>query len=203
MTYLTQAEVDGEPLTDEVIIAICDLIMAGGFDTTTAATANALMHLHQNPEDRRRLDEDRTLLKPATEEFLRFFSPTQGLARTVTQDVEVAGQQLRAGDRLFLSWASANHDDTVFERPEDVVLDRRPNRHTAFGVGAHRCLGAPIARIEIEVMLDAVLTRLPYYRIDEERARRYTSIGIVNGWITMPATFTPGRPIGTDVLPGS
>ncbi|MDQ1395036.1 MAG: hypothetical protein QOG64_295, partial [Acidimicrobiaceae bacterium] len=118
ITYLTRAEIEGERLTDDEIVSICDLVMAGGFDTTTAATASALGYLHQNPADRQRLVDDPGLLPTAVEEFLRYFSPTQGLARTVTVDTTLAGQSLAAGDRLLISWASANHDETVFDRPD-------------------------------------------------------------------------------------
>ena len=201
ITYLTQAEVDGEPLGDEVIGNICNLIMAGGFDTTTASTAAALHHLHEHPDDRQRLIDEPDLLPSAVEELLRYFSPTQALARTVAAPAEVAGIKLEPGDRLLLSWASANHDEAVFDRPDEIVLDRSPNRHVAFGVGAHRCLGSHIARAEITAMVRQVLTRIPDFEIDDATAERYTTIGIVNGWITMPATFTPGERLSDDQLP--
>lgn len=201
ITHLTQAEVGGQPLTDEVIGKICDLIMAGGFDTTTASAAAALHHLHRHRDDRQRLIDEPELLPSAVEEFLRFFSPTQALARTVAVPTEVAGVELVPGDRVLLAWASANHDETAFERPDEIVLDREPNRHLAFGVGAHRCLGSHVARAEITAMLRAVLTRIPDYEIDDAAAERYTTIGIVNGWITMPATFTPGQRRSPDHLP--
>ena len=202
ITYLTKADDDGEPLTDEVIGKICDLIMAGGFDTTTASTTAALHHLHEHPADRQRLIDDPQLLPSAVEEFLRYFCPTQALARTVTTETQLAGETLEPGDRLLLSWASANHDESVFERPDEIVLERFPNRHLAFGVGAHRCLGSHVARAEITAMLQAVLTRIPDYEIDVAAAERYTTIGIVNGWISMPATFTPGERRSADGLPG-
>ena len=100
-----------------------------------------------------------------------------------------------------MSWASANHDETVFENPDEVVLDRFPNRHTTFGIGIHRCLGSHIARTELAVMIERVLQRLPDYTVDHANAQRYPTIGIVNGWITAPATFTPGTRLGEDRLP--
>jgi cytochrome P450 len=112
----------------------------------------------------------------------------------------VGGQHIEAGDRLVLSWSSANFDESVFDRPDEVILDRFPNRHQAFGLGIHRCLGSNLARAEFAVVLEEVLRRLPDYVIDAERARHYPTIGIVNGWITLPATFTAGPRAGAGVL---
>ena len=203
ISILTQAEIDGQPIPDEVVVNICDLVMAGGFDTTTAATSSALWHLHHDHADRQRLIDDPTLLPVAVEEWLRYYAPTQALARTVTEDTELGGQQLSAGDRVLVSWASANHDDTEFEDPEAIVIDRLPNPHTAFGVGAHRCLGMHFARAEIVAMVGAVLDRMPDYEVIEDQAEPYTTIGIVNGWITMPARFTPGTRRSAESLPGA
>ena len=202
ISTLVQAQIDGQPLTDERVVNICDLIMAGGFDTTTAATTSALMHLHRNRDDRRRLIDEPALLPTAVEEFLRYFSPTQALARTVVSETTVAGQVLEPGERVLISWASANHDDAVFDRPDEIIIDRQPNRHAAFGIGAHRCLGSHVARLEIATMIREVLGRIPDYAVDETTAEPYTSIGVVNGWITMPARFTPGPRRGAGRLPG-
>jgi cytochrome P450 len=162
------------------------LMMAGGMDTTTAVLANAALYLFQNPDERRRLIDEPELLPSAIEEFLRFYSPVQALARTVASDTVLHGQQLREGQRLLLSWASANRDETVFDRADEVVLDRKPNRHAAFGLGAHRCLGSHLARLEIRIVLGELLRRAPNYRILSGESERYESIGVVNGWSTMP-----------------
>jgi cytochrome P450 len=99
---------------------------------------------------------------------------------------------------VLVSWASANHDSTVFEHPNDVDLERQPNRHAALGFGIHRCIGTSFARAEFGIMLRQVLTRMPDYAVDVERTRRFPSIGVINGFISMPATFTPGVRIGED-----
>ena len=203
ISTLTQAEIDGQPIPDEVVVNICDLVMAGGFDTTTAATSSALWYLHHNHADRQRLIDDPALLPVAVEEWLRYYAPTQALARTVTEDTELGGQRLSTGDRVLVSWASANHDDAEFENPDAIVIDRLPNPHTSFGVGAHRCLGMHFARAEIVAMVAAVLDRMPDYEVIEDRAEQYTTIGIVNGWITMPTRFTPGTRRSAESLPGA
>jgi cytochrome P450 len=198
LTVLVRASLDGRPLTDQEIVELCMTIISGGFVTTTALTAHALLWLSQHRDERRRLTDDVTLLPAATEELLRIFSPAQSLARTVTRDVEIGGRTLRAGDRVLLSWAGANRDPEVFEEPDAVRLDRQPNRHAAFGFGIHRCIGNSFARAEFAAMLRQVLSRLPDYEVDVAATRPYPSVGVINGVISMPATFTPGPVIGRD-----
>lgn len=198
---LVTAEIDGEPIPNEMVLSIVTLIMAGGFDTTTAVTANALIYLADHPDARQQLIDNPEAIPQACEEFLRWFTPQQGLARTVTKPVTIHDVELQPGDRVLLSWASANRDDAVFDRPDEVVLDRFPNRHTTFGMGIHRCIGSHIARSELTSMVSRVLARMPDYRIDHATAQRYPTIGIINGWINVPATFTPGEKQGSEQLP--
>jgi len=203
ISTLVTAEIDGQPVPDEMVLSMVNLVMAGGFDTTTAVTANALIYLADNPEARQLLIDRPDMIPQACEEFLRYFTPQQGLARTVTKPVTIQGVDLQPNDRVLLSWASANQDDTAFERPDEVVLDRFPNRHTTFGIGIHRCLGSHIARIELATMVGRVLARMPDYQVDHGAAQRYPSIGIINGWINVPATFTPGARLSSEPLPGA
>ena len=197
ITVLVQAAIDSAPLTDTEIVEICMTIISGGFVTTTALTAHALSWLAANPQERKRLGDDPTAIPRATEEFLRVFSPAHALARTVTRDVELGGQHLRAGDRVLVSWAAANWDPAVFDAPGEMRLDRTPNRHASFGFGIHRCIGNSFARTEFEIMVREVLRRMPDYTIDVSATHPYPSIGVINGIISMPATFTPGPIIGT------
>src|SRR4029079_18698407 len=113
------------------------------------------------------------LLVSACEEFLRYFSPLQTNARTVAADVELGGQSLREGERVLGSWAAANRDPEEFEDPDSVDVTRLPNRHAAFGIGMHRCIGSNIARMEIKIMLREVLKRMPDFRIDVSAVEKY------------------------------
>src|SRR5690606_26970424 len=114
-----------------------------------------------------RLRQDPELLRPATEEFLRYFSPVPGLARTATTRCTVGGREVQAGERLFLSWSSANYDEDVFGDPDVVDLERTPNRHQSFGLGIHRCLGSNFARAEFRIVMEELLRRIPEFTIDE------------------------------------
>jgi cytochrome P450 len=191
---LATLRIDGQAPPDIELIGMLNLLIGGGFDTTTALTAHALEWLSQNPDERRRLSEHRdTLLNPATEEFLRFFTPAPGDARTISQDVEFEGTPLKEGDRLWLSWAMANRDPAVFADPDRVVMDRKGNRHFSFGLGVHRCIGSNVARTVFKAMLTAVLDRMPDYQCVAEGTVHYDSIGVIQGMRHLPATFTPGK----------
>lgn len=191
LTMLVQAEVDGTPLTDQQVLEISSLVLVGGVDTTTSVIANALLWLSEHPQERAWLAADPARLGAATEEFLRFFTPTQALARTVTCPVTVGGVEMQADDRVLMSFAFANRDEEAFDNSDVLDLARTPNRHQAFGLGIHRCLGSTFARLEIEIVLGEVLRRIPDLVIDRGSSRRYASVGTVNGWVDMPATFTP------------
>jgi cytochrome P450 len=190
---LVEARVDGERLPDDDIAGTALLLIGGGFDTTTALTASALHWLDDRPADRARLREEAGVLDTATEEFLRYFTPAQGGGRTITQDCEIAGHRFEALDRVFLSYALCNHDPRVFPDPDEIILDRWPNRHAAFGMGVHRCIGSNLARMGFKIMLTRILDRMPDHRIRPEGVVRYENIGMINGYQHLPATFTPGR----------
>jgi cytochrome P450 len=191
ISRLCGATIDGVPVEEERVVEMAHVTLAGGVDTTTALTSNALYWLGRHPEERQRLADDPALIPLACEEFVRVFAPVPALARTVTTDVELGGQHLSPGERVLLMWSSANRDDTVFEQPDEVLIDRFPNRHAAFGLGAHRCIGSNFARFEFGIMLEQVLQRLPDYTL-VDGARRYPAAGVTNGWATIPARFTPG-----------
>jgi cytochrome P450 len=189
LTHLTLAEVDGRPLTDDECLKILMLILVGGVDTTTMAIGNALAYLDRNPDRRRELVSRPELLDSAVEEFLRYEAPQQMLARTAKIDCEIGTQKIRAGDRVQICWASANRDPAAFDRPDEVIFDRESNRHTTFGIGAHRCLGSHLARLELRVALEHVLRRIPNYEIDWGHAKRGDSVGTVYGYYKLPASF--------------
>ncbi|MCX4766583.1 cytochrome P450 [Streptomyces sp. NBC_01275] len=194
---LARMEFDGEAPSDADLVGALALLIGGGFDTTTALTAHALEWLSQHPDERARLNRDRdALLDSATEEFLRYFTPAPGDGRTVAQDCEIAGAELKEGDRLWLSWAMANRDPAVFTDPDRIDLARSGNRHTAFGLGIHRCIGSNVARTVFKRMLLQVLDRIPDFVCDPEGAVHYETIGVIQGMRRLPAAFTPGRRSG-------
>ncbi|MGW4100396.1 cytochrome P450 [Mycobacterium sp. NPDC004974] len=194
---LLQLRIDGEPAPDLEILGNLGLIIGGGFDTTTALTAHSLEWLSQNPAERERLSTERdALLDAATEEFLRFYTPAPGDGRTFSGDTEFEGTQFKEGERLWISWAMANRDPSVFEQPNELIMDRKGNRHFSFGIGVHRCVGSNVARTVFKSMLTAVLDRMPDYRCDPEGTEHYETIGVIQGMKHLPATFTPGKRLG-------
>jgi cytochrome P450 len=191
ISYLCSQEVDGAPLEDDVVLSIAKLIVGGGMDTTTSLTGQTLVWLSAHPDVRQQLIEDAELLVPATEEFLRVFAPSQSMARTVRQDVEIGGCPMAPGDRVLVPWVAANFDETVFEEPDDVILDRQKNRHLSFGLGFHRCVGAHLAKAMFQEMMTQALQRFPDYRVLNEGVVPYASHGNQTGWDIVPAVFTP------------
>ena len=194
---LLSMRIDGEPVLDIEILGMLVLLIGGGFDTTTALTAHALEWLSQNPEQRQRLSRDRdTLLDPATEEFLRFYTPAPGDGRTFSDDVDIDGTHFKEGERLWISWAMANRDPLIFPEPNTLILDRKGNRHFSFGIGIHRCIGSNVGRTVFKSMLTAVLDRMPDYYCDPASTVHYETIGVIQGMRHLPATFTPGPKLG-------
>jgi cytochrome P450 len=151
-----------------------------------------LTWLDSRPEQRQALLDDPALLDTATEEFVRFATPAQGGGRTITQDCQIGGHSFQAGDRVWMAYGLANHDPQAFEEPDEIVLDRFPNRHAGFGLGVHRCIGSNLARMSFKTMLSVVLERLMDYRLEPDQAVRYEDIGTINGYKHLPATFSPG-----------
>ncbi len=193
---LIDAQDAGASFVDDDILGTLTLLIGGGFDTTTSLTAHALTWLDRTPGQRQRLVDDSGLLDTATEEFVRFVTPAQGGGRTITRDCVIGGHSFRAGERVWMAYALANHDPDAFEQPDEITLDRFPNRHAGFGLGVHRCIGSNLARMTFKTMLTAVLERLPDYRLAPGGAVRYEDIGTINGYKHLPATFSPARRVG-------
>jgi cytochrome P450 len=194
---LIHAKINGEPPPDNEILGALDLLIGGGFDTTTALTAHALEWLSDHPAERERLSTERdSLLDSATEEFLRFYTPAPGDGRTFSSDCEIAGTTFKEGERLWLSWAMANRDAKVFPNPNSIDLERKGNRHSSFGLGIHRCIGSNMARMTFKRMLTHVLDRMPDFVCDPAGAVHYDTVGVINGMKHLPATFTPGPRLG-------
>lgn len=133
---------------------------------------------------------------PAAEEFLRFYPPFATTARTARTDTKLRGCPISAGDRVVVSRVSANHDPEAFGEPERFVVEQFPNRHVSFGLGVHRCSGSHLARLMFQEMIRQILTRIPDYEVDERAMTRYPDRGFAQGWLTLPARFTPSARVG-------
>jgi cytochrome P450 len=194
---LMQSTICGAPPSDADVMGVLGLLIGGGFDTTTALTAHSLEWLAHNPQDRARLrDNLDDLIDSATEEFLRYFTPAVGDARTISQNCNIDGVEFKEGERVWLSWAMANRDPDMFADPDRIVLERKGNRHYSFGLGVHRCIGSNVARMVFKAMISAVLTRMHDYVCSAEGTVHYDTVGVINGMKHLPATFTPGPRVG-------
>ena len=182
--YLLQADIDGQPLTDDHIVGTVALLLIAGIDTTWSAIGATLWHLAQHPEHRRRLVAEPDLLPIAIEEFLRAYAPVT-MARKVAKDVEVGGRTMKEGEWVLLPFPSANRDPEFFEQADQVVLDRERNRHAAFGLGIHRCLGSNLARMELTVAVREWLRRVPEFELAAPDQVRW-STGQVRGPRELP-----------------
>lgn len=190
---LVQAEVDGQRLTDDEFQWFFLLLVNAGGDTTRNLVAAGMELLFEHPDERARLTNDIDgLLPSAVEEMLRYSSPVAHFQRTVTEDTELHGVSMAAGDRVVMFYGSANRDEAMFDQPDRFDVGRSPNPHVAFGGGGpHLCLGLHVARIEIASIFRELLTRLPDLAPDGPAERLASSF--IAGIRTMPVTFTPVR----------
>ncbi len=168
ISKLLTAEVNGKPLSKQDIMDFCWFLLIAGLDNTAFTIRNVLLQIGNSDELRQQLIEDPARIPDAIEEVLRLYSPVWGIARTATRDTEVNGQPVEAGQRVMMLFASADRDGEQFPDPDRFVLGRTPNRHMAFGMGRHRCLGSHLARLEIRVAVEELLKHLPDYRVTGE-----------------------------------
>jgi cytochrome P450 len=187
-TLLLNAEVEGEKLSRPEFSAFFLLLAVAGNETTRNLISHGMRLLIEHPAARERLLAERALLPTAIEEMLRFSPPVMYYRRTATQDTEIAGTEVAAGDKVTVWYPSANRDEAVFERPDEFDVARDPNDHLAFGVGEHFCLGSHLARLEIRVMFERLLERLPDIR--PNGPVRYLHSHFINGVKSMPVRFT-------------
>ena len=196
VTAVAQIEVDDELLSDEDLGFVIFNLVLGGVDTTTGFISHVLRHLSRDVAARQHLVDHPELFDSAVEEFLRLYGSVNALTRTCTRDTEIDGHLVRRGDRVFIAHAAANRDPVEFTDADSFVPDRQRNRHMAFGAGAHRCLGAHVARTTSRLVVEAVLERIPDYTIDESAVVTYSGSAALSGTWEVPATFTPGRSAG-------
>jgi cytochrome P450 len=183
-SFLLEAELGAQKLPQEHVRGTMLLLMIAGIDTTWSAIGASLWHLAAHSTDRRRLVSEPDLMDTAVEEFLRAYAPVT-MARLVAKDMELDGRTLHEGDWLLLPFPSGNRDPEVFPRADEVVLDRADNRHAAFGLGIHRCLGSNLARMEVRVALEEWMARYPEFELVDPASVTWSS-GQVRGPRTIP-----------------
>jgi cholest-4-en-3-one 26-monooxygenase len=184
VSILVQGEIDGEHLTEMEFDAFFLMLAVAGNETTRNAISGGMLALMENPKERQRLIVDPSLLPSAVEEMLRWVTPVIHFRRTATRDVELRGRQIREGDKVVMFYPSANHDEEVFENPDVFDVSRTPNDHLSFGVGQHFCLGASLARLELKVLFEELLRRLPAMEL-AGNVRRLRS-NFINGYKEIP-----------------
>ena len=190
ISILLTSEIDGEPVPVNVIQGNVFLMLVAGIDTTWSSIGSALWHLASHPEDRQRLVDEPDLIPTAIEEFLRAYSPVT-MARVATTDTTLGDREVKAGERVVLSFPAANRDPEMFENPEEVIIDRQRNRHVAFGSGIHRCAGSNLARMEMTVAIEEFLKMIPEFDLADPDAVTWAG-GQVRGPRHLPVTF-PSR----------
>lgn len=189
VSILVHAEIDGAKLDDDALVMESLLILIGGDETTRHVISGGMHQLFHHPEQRRALAHDPTKIPTAVEEMLRWVSPIQNMARTATRDVVLHGQRLRQGDKLLLLYPSANRDDAVFDQPLTFNIARTPNDHVAFGFGAHYCLGASLARLELRVMFEELLARMPALELATDAPPSMRASNFITGIESLPVEW--------------
>jgi cholest-4-en-3-one 26-monooxygenase len=165
VSALIRADIDGTPLTRQQLVLYCELLVEAGNETTRNAISGGVLAFCEHRDEWEKLREHPELLPDAVEEILRWASPISHFTRTATENTEVRGQNIRAGEQVALYFASANRDEEVFEDPFEFRIDRHPNPHLAFGFGEHFCMGAQLARVELELMFRHLLGRLDSFEV--------------------------------------
>ena len=197
ISYLAHADIDGMPLTPDHVFGSIALLLIAGIDTTWSAIGASLWHLAQNPRHHEQLRTQPELWPFAVEEFLRFYAPVT-MARVVQEPVQVGQAEMSPGDWVLLPFPSANRDPEAFEDAETFVIDRQKNRHAAFGLGIHRCVGSNLARMELRVALQEWVAAIEAFELaDEDPDAVRWATGQVRGPRELPVRIlgaTPPQP---------
>ncbi len=166
ITELLATQHDGEPVDEDYVMGVCNLMLVAGIDTTWSAIGASMWHLALHPEHRQQLRDDPEIWPAAIEELLRAYAPVT-MARMVDHDTEFQGCPMKANDRVLMTFPAANRDPRQFENPDEVHFDRERNRHVAFGAGIHRCAGSNLARLELRVALQTWMSRIPEFQLKD------------------------------------
>jgi len=188
-SLLVHAEVDGDRFDDDTLVSETLLILIGGDETTRHVITGGLYQLLADRDQWERLRADRSLLPGAVEEMLRWVSPIKNMARTATQDVDLRGETIHEGQKVLLLYPSANRDEEHFADPFRFDITRAPNEHVAFGFGAHFCLGNSLARLELQVMFEQLLERLPDIHLSDATEPEHRPANFVSGYETMKVAW--------------
>jgi cytochrome P450 len=191
---IINAEVEGRPITREEIIGTVQLLILGGLETTAGALGAMMIRFCEQPEIADRLRRDPELISRSIEELLRLDGPFISIARTAQRDTDIDGHLIQEGEKVIIYWASADRDESEFACPDDFDLDRKANRHLAFGAGPHRCAGSNLARLNLRVALEEMLPRLQDLRLAGGDIRFHSTFN--RAPLSVPITFTPGRRLG-------
>lgn len=194
LNALVHAEVDGSRLSEDEIIANCIVTMVGGQETTTNLIGSGILTLLRHPVELERLRSNSSLIPSAVEELLRYESPSQHTGRIAPRDFEMGGQVIRKGQATIAVMAAANRDPLRFPDPDRLDLERKDNRHVAFGYGAHFCFGAPLARMEGQIAFEAILRRLPNLALEPGPLAWRYNLGL-RGLISLPLAFGERSPL--------
>jgi cytochrome P450 family 142 subfamily A polypeptide 1 len=190
MSILVHAEVDGERLDDQSLVMESLLILIGGDETARHVISGGMRQLLLHPEQAKSIAGNRAAIERAVEEMLRWVTPFQSMMRTVTRDTLLQGVELHDGDRLLLLYPSANRDERVFDRPFEFDVTRHPNPHVAFGgYGNHSCLGSSLARLELRVMFEELLERMPSLKLVSNEEPSLLPASFATGIVSLPVTL--------------
>jgi cytochrome P450 PksS len=199
-TALVRAREGGDRLSEDELLAMIFLLLIAGHETTVNLIGNGMLALLEHPDQLDRLRHEPELIKPAVEELLRFDSPVQmSSERYALEDIVIAGVTIRRGEMVFAVIGSANRDESQFDRPDELDITREPNRHVTFGLGAHYCVGAPLARMEGQIAINTLLRRMPDLRlaVPRQKLRHRAGMGLL-GLESLPLEFAPtGRGVGS------
>jgi cytochrome P450 len=189
------ADIEGRPITEQEVIGTLQLLVLGGLETTAGALGSMMINFCQQPEIAARLRREPERIPDAVEELLRLDGPFIAIARTATRDTEIAGRPVAEGEKVIIYWAAANRDAAEFPAPDTFDLDRRANRHLAFGAGPHRCAGSNLARMNLRIALDELLGRLEDLELQVDADIHFHST-FNRAPRAVPITFTPGPRVG-------
>lgn len=193
---ILDADIDGRPITETEILGMITLLILGGLDTTSGALGQFMIRFCQEPEIPALLRDRQDLVPDAVEELLRLEGPFVAIVRTATRDTEVGGRHIKQGDKVMISWVSANRDEAEFPCPAAFDVHRTSNRHIAFGVGPHRCAGSNLARLNLRIAVGELVRRLDdvTLTVPEESIPFHSALN--RSPLSLPISFTPGPALG-------